>query len=106
MRDDYPEFRAAGTKLAVVARESPAAMRRYWSRQGLPYMAIPDPDGRLGKLYGQRWRLFKLGRMPALFVIDRQGLVAYARYGSSMMDIPDNRDILEVLRQSAAAERS
>ena len=44
--------------------------------------------------------------MPALFVIDRQGLVAYARYGSSMMDIPDNRDILEVLRQSAAAERS
>jgi peroxiredoxin len=105
MRDDYPEFRAAGAKIAVVVRESAAAMRRYWNRQGLPYMAIPDPAGRLGKLYGQRWRLFKLGLMPALFVIDRQGLVSYARYGSSMRDIPDNREVLEVLQRSAAADR-
>jgi peroxiredoxin len=106
MRDDDPKFRAASASIAVVARETPAAMRQYWTRQRLPYLAIPDPAGRLGKLYGQRWRLFKLGLMPALFVIDRQGAVMYARYGSSMCDIPDDGEVLEVLQRPAAADHS
>jgi peroxiredoxin Q/BCP len=32
---------------------------------------VPDADGKLANLFGQEWKLLKLGRMPALFVIDR-----------------------------------
>ena len=39
----------------------------------------------------------KLGRMPALFVIDRNGAVAFAQYGKSMSDIPKNSEILKLL---------
>jgi peroxiredoxin len=97
MRDDFAEFRALGAGIAVVARETPAAMRSYWTKHMLPFTAIPDPVGRLGRLYGQRWRLLKLGLMPALFVVDGRRRVRYVRYGSSMRDIPDNREVLAAL---------
>jgi peroxiredoxin len=47
--------------------------------------------------YYQEVNLFKLGRMPALFVIDQTGLIRYAHYGDSMSDIPTNQEVLELL---------
>jgi peroxiredoxin len=38
-----------------------------------------------------------MGRMPALFVIDKLGQVRYQQYGKSMSDIPRNQDILALL---------
>jgi len=35
--------------------------------------------------------------MPALFVIDRKGALAFAHYGTSMSDIPSNSEMLKVL---------
>ncbi len=42
-------------------------------------------------------RLLKLGRLPALTVVDINGLVRYTHHGSSMQDIPDNAVILDLL---------
>ena len=36
--------------------------------------------------------------MPAQFVIDCQGKIAFAHYGSGMSDIPKNARMLEVIR--------
>lgn len=47
--------------------------------------------------YKQEVNLLKLGRMPALLVVDKQGHIRYAHYGHSMSDIPDNREILDLL---------
>ncbi len=60
-------------------------------------IGVPDADGKLANLYGQEWKIVKLGRMPALFVIDRQGALAFAQYGKSMSDIPENNEMLKVL---------
>jgi hypothetical protein len=35
--------------------------------------------------------------MPLVTVVDAQGLIRYAHYGSSMSDIPQNRTLLEVI---------
>jgi len=51
----------------------------------------------LGKLYGQEWNLIKLGRMPALFIIDQKGSIAFAQYAKNMADIPENRGLFEIL---------
>jgi len=48
-------------------------------------------------LYRQQVNLLKLGRMPALMIVDRQGRVRYAHYGDSMADIPDNSLVLGLL---------
>ncbi len=60
-------------------------------------IGVPDADGKLANLYGQEWKIVKLGRMPALFVIDRQGALAFAQYGKIMSDIPENNEMLKVL---------
>jgi len=51
----------------------------------------------LGKLYGQEWNLIKLGRMPALFIIDQKGSISFAQYAKNMADIPDNKKVLQIL---------
>ena len=50
------------------------------------------------KLYGQEIKLFKFGRMPAMVIIDKQGIVRFVHYGHSMSDIPENKDVLETLQ--------
>jgi peroxiredoxin Q/BCP len=48
-------------------------------------------------LYGQEWNLFKLGRVPAVLLIDKAGLIRYQQYSYSMSDIPENSLILSLL---------
>lgn len=40
-----------------------------------------------------------MGRMPAQVVVDKAGTARYVHYGHDMSDIPDNEEILELLRQ-------
>lgn len=98
MRDDYRAFRNAGAEIVVVTRHDAKRMRTYWAENKLKYLGIPDPKGTLTKRYGQQWQLFKLGRMPAQFVIDCQGKLAHTHYGSSMSDIPENAKMLKLLQ--------
>jgi peroxiredoxin Q/BCP len=98
MRDDMQRFRQAGAKIFVVVKDKAHKMRRYWSKQLLPFAGIPDPEGVLGQLYGQQWRLTRLGRLPAIFVVDRQRRLAHVHYSRSMSDIPEIRTLLQVVQ--------
>lgn len=46
----------------------------------------------------QEVKTLKFGRMPALLVIDKQGIIKYAYYSDSMDDIPENEELFEVLK--------
>lgn len=41
--------------------------------------------------------LSKLGRMPAVIIVDKEGIIRYAYFGESMADIPPNTALLDVL---------
>jgi peroxiredoxin Q/BCP len=97
MRDDYARFRALGTEIVVVTRHDAAAMRAHWHKERLPYLGIADEQGRITARFGQQWKLHKLGRMPAQLIIDCAGTVAFAHYGASMSDIPDNARMLALI---------
>ena len=98
MREDFSLFQAAGTHIVVIARHSPDQMREYWEKHHLPYIGVPDLNGSLGNLYGQKWHLLKLGLMPAQFIISTSMQIVYAHYSSSMADIPKNKTILDELQ--------
>lgn len=51
----------------------------------------------MADLYKQQVKLIKLGRMPALLVVDKEGIIRYEHYGDSMKDIPENSIILGIL---------
>ena len=98
LRLDYPQFVAAGAEIVVVGPDDPEAFRAYWAEHDLPFVGLPDPEHQVLRLFGQQVNLFKLGRMPAQVVVDRQGIARYAHYGHAMSDIPENAEILEILR--------
>ena len=78
LRQDYDKFIARNTEVVVVGPEGADAFRAYWQKEELPFVGLPDPQHRVLKLYGQQIRIFKLGRMPAQVLIDKQGV---ARFG-------------------------
>ena len=42
--------------------------------------------------------LSKMGRMPAIIILDKKGIVRYAYFGDSMSDIPRNDEVLSILK--------
>ncbi len=97
MRQDYPDFLARGAEVIAVGPDGRDAFREYWKKESLPFVGLADPDHAVASLYRQEVSLLKLGRMPALLMIDRAGQVRYQHYSSSMSDIPSNADVLAEL---------
>ncbi|MBN2387208.1 MAG: redoxin domain-containing protein [Anaerolineales bacterium] len=97
LRRDHDEFQQRRAVILVVGPENADAFRSYFSENSLPFIGLPDPEKSVLKLYGQEVNLFRLGRMPAQVLIDRQGIVRYVHYGHSMSDIPENAELLTLL---------
>jgi peroxiredoxin len=94
LRQDYDEFVKRDAEVIVIGPEDRAAFARYWEKESLPFVGLPDPGHKVLKLYGQEINLFKLGRMPAQVIVDRTGQARYVHYGHSMSDIPPNKELL------------
>jgi len=98
LRQDYDKFQAADTVVLVVGPEDAKAFQKYWQEHDLPFAGLPDPNHSVLKRYGQEIKLFKFGRMPAMVIVDKEGMVRFVHYGHSMSDIPENADVLETLQ--------
>jgi peroxiredoxin Q/BCP len=99
LRQDYNKFIAQDTEVLVAGPESREAFKSYWNKNDLPFVGLPNPDHSVLKRFGQEVNIFKLGRMPAQVIIDKEGMVRYVHYGKSMADIPDNQEILAILEE-------
>jgi len=105
LRQDYREFSDRQAEIVVVGPEDAKAFQAYWTQENLPFVGLPDPDHQVADRYGQQVKLLKMGRLPALMVIDIAGDVRYVHYGSSMRDIPSNQEVLHLLDQLNAEDR-
>jgi peroxiredoxin len=97
LRQDYDQFTRRDTEIVVVGPEDAGAFAEYWQAHDFPFVGLPDPTHTVLKRYGQEINLFKLGRMPAQVIVDRQGMARYVHYGHSMSDIPSNDEVLALL---------
>jgi peroxiredoxin len=97
LRQDYDKFQQRQAEILFIGPEDAAAFARYFGENDLPFIGLPDPTHSVLKLYGQEVNLFKLGRMPAQVLVDKNGLARFAHYGHSMADIPPNAELLKLL---------
>src|SRR5512147_1898370 len=97
LRQDLAEFEKRQTRVVIVGPENARAFEAYFREHGLPFTGLPDPTASVLKLYGQEVNLFKLGRMPAQVIVDKEGMARFVHYGHSMADIPENLELLELL---------
>ena len=94
LRHDKDKFDALDCKIVVVGPETIKKFRDFWIKKSFTFIGIPDPEHKVSDLYGQEVIILKLGRMPAQVLIDKNGVIRFVYYGSSMMDIPENADII------------
>jgi peroxiredoxin len=99
LRQDFAEFEKRQTRVVVVGPEDASAFASYFQKHDLPFVGLPDPKASVLKLYGQEINLFKLGRMPAQVIVDKEGIARFVHYGHSMSDIPENAEVLALLDQ-------
>ena len=97
LHQDYEKISRLDTEIVVVGPDNAMQFSQYWEDNALQFVGLPDPGHLVLKLFGQKVNLFKLGRMPAQVIIDKQGIARYAHYGHSMSDIPANEEIIEII---------
>ncbi len=97
MRLEYERFRELNAEIVVIGPEKPHEFKAFWEKEHMPFSGCADPTHRVADLYGQEAHLLRLGRMPALFIIDKKGTIQYAHRAKSMSDIPPNREVLALL---------
>lgn len=104
MRQDFQKFTARDVEIIAIGPDGPNAFRRYWEEEQLPFTGCADVGSKVAAQFDQKVNWLKFGRMPAEFIIDRDGTIRYFHYGDSMSDIPGNAEILDVIETLQAGQ--
>ena len=97
-------FTTRDAVIITIGPDGPKTFQCFWASEGLHYIGLPDPKHKVADLYGQEWNLFKLGRVPALLLVDKLGRIRYQHYSDSMFDIPENELVLGILDKMNSEE--
>lgn len=99
LHQDKDKFSDLNTKVIIIAPENMEDFNKFWKKNEYTLTGIPDPKGNIRKLYGQEFKVFKLGTMPAQILVDKSGTIRYVNYGESMSDITEDENILELIKE-------
>jgi peroxiredoxin len=97
LRQDYQKFVERNTEVIAIGPEEKEEFTSWWHDHKMPFTGIPDPQHLISKLYNQKSKILKGGRMPAMALIDKDSIIRFTHFGDSMSDIPSDDDILSML---------
>jgi peroxiredoxin Q/BCP len=97
MGHDYAEFVKRGAEVIILGPNSPENFKRTWDIEELAMIGLSDPDSVIANSYHQEVKFMRMGRLPALLVLDKKGIIRFLHYGKSMTDIPENSQVFQIL---------
>ena len=97
MREDFDRFVAAGAQVVAIAPDTAEGVARFVGDNEYPFPLLADPGHEVFDAYDVVSTMLSLGQRPALFVIDRQGIVRFDSIGTQQWQIPTNDNVLAVL---------
>ena len=100
MRDRYQEIRNQGVEVIALAPGTLDQTGAFAAARGLPFPLLADPQRDVYRAYQVESRLLSLGQRPALYAIDRHGIVRYAFLGSQQWQLGDIDEALAALAKS------
>jgi len=104
LRQYHEKFIGQGVEIVVVGPENAKKFKKYFAEHSLPFIGLPDPKRTVLRQYGQEFKIFKFGRMPAQLLVDKEGVARFVHYGKSMSDIPPADEMLALVGQIRAGE--
>ena len=99
LRKDLEKFEELDGYLYTILADRESNAKKMEEKYARRYPVFYDKTKDVVNLLNQEVIALKLGRMPALLIVDKKGIIQYAYYSDSMQDIPENETILEVLRK-------
>jgi peroxiredoxin len=97
LRRDYQEFVNRNAEVIIIGPNNVDAFKRNWEMEDMPMIGLADPGSTVADTFQQEVNFMKLGRMPAMLIIDKKGIVRFIHYSKSMRDIPNNSIVIKTL---------
>jgi mycoredoxin-dependent peroxiredoxin len=96
---ELERFQSYDTQVLGISMDATHSLREFGQKLGITYPLISDfyPQGKVADAYGVR----HAAGMPerALFVIDKNGKIAWIHVHRPTAEAPDNEELFEVLRK-------
>jgi peroxiredoxin Q/BCP len=104
LRDRYKEFQDRNVTVLAIAPDTLESAKTYFEINDLPYTCLPDPNRQVFRLYDVKSAMVSLGQRPGQFVIDKEGVIAYAHLGFQQWEIPTIDETLEQIDELEAGQ--
>lgn len=82
----------------MVAPHTVQEAEHFAGERGFPFPMLCDPERNVFRAYDVENKLMSLGQRPAVFVIDREGVVRFDSVGTQQWQIPTVDDLLDLVR--------
>lgn len=97
MRDDIEKFTSKGARVVAIAPDTAAGVAKFVDNNPYPFSLLADEDHHVFDAYDVISTMMSIGQRPALFVVDRDGVVRFDSIGTQQWQIPSNDNVLAVL---------
>ena len=95
MREDIERFTGAGAQVVAIAPDTAEGVARFVRDRDFPFPLLADSDHSVFDAYDVVSRMASLGQRPAVFVVDRDGIVRFDSIGTQQWQIPSNDTVLQ-----------
>ncbi len=103
LHQDIQKFEDLKIKVVVVCPENMVRVEKFVAKQPLEFDLVADPQHVIADRFKQQVKIFKLGRMPAQIILDKDDKHVFEHYASSMTNIIENNVILSAIKKSKSA---
>ena len=96
LRHDYQKFATLNTEIIVIVPNGPIMIKRYLNQHPTPYTILTDKGSQVARQYAQVKQFLFFGK-PAVFLVDQMGKIAYCHYADTIIEKPNNKELLAVM---------
>jgi peroxiredoxin len=97
LRRRYTEIQDRGVEILALAPGDVEQTGAFAAARELPFPCLADPRLDIYRIYGVESRLLSLGQRPALYAVDRGGIIRYAFLGTQQWQVGDVDEALNAL---------
>jgi peroxiredoxin len=102
LRRRYTEIQERGVEVLALAPGDVDQTGAFAAARELPFPCLADPSLEVYRCYEVESRLLSLGQRPALYAVDREGILRYAFLGTQQWQVGDVDEALSALEAAAA----
>ena len=98
LRHDYAKFKRLNTEVVVVVPNGPFMIAKHVQTHQTPYPILSDKGSKVADIYFQIKKFFIAGT-PTVVLVDQGGKILYLKAMPSLIDEPNNNEVLSFLNE-------